>query len=73
MKTHYFLLTLLIVVLLVEGRQITLSNNKFYDSKNREITFHGTNVVVKGYPYAPDTGAYNSLNSFGPEDIQNLK
>lgn len=37
------------------------------------MTFHGTNVVVKVPPYLPTTGDYNSMWSFGPNDIKNLK
>jgi len=64
---------LLALVCLAYDKEITYRNSKFYDSQNREITFHGTNVVVKVPPYIPTIGEYNQLWSFGPKDIKNLK
>jgi hypothetical protein len=38
---------------------------KFYDEQDREIIFHGTNVVVKVPPYMPPvTDKYDVLWSF---------
>lgn len=73
MSQVFRLFLLLGLSLLVLDKEIIYRNNKFYDSQNREITFHGTNVVVKVPPYIPTTGNYNKLWSFGPQDIKNLK
>lgn len=67
------ILLLLALVCLAHDKEITYRNSKFYDIQNREINFHGTNVVVKVPPYIPTTGEYNQLWSFGPKDIKNLK
>lgn len=47
------------------SRQFTIKDHRFYDPQGGEITFHGVNLVEKGFPfYRP---------SFGDEDLRKLK
>ena len=73
MNKLFLVIVFVTLLCLLQDKEIIYRNNKFYDSQNREITFHGTNVVVKVPPYIPTTGNYNHLWSFGPQDIKNLK
>ena len=45
-------------------------SHNFIDSQNRELFFHGVNIV---YPYLPSTGSFDPLRSFHDEDMQNLE
>lgn len=49
------------------------STRTLRDSTNRQVLFHGVNVVYKQKPYIPDTDDYNIEDSLNDRDIQNLK
>lgn len=50
-----------------------IKNGKILDDENRQIYFHGVNVVVAVPPYIPKTDSYDEKMSFVKEDIDNLK
>jgi endoglycosylceramidase len=72
-KSTILFVVIALFLISLDAKDVNLKNGKLYDSKNRELTLHGTNVVVKTPPYIPTIGEYNSVSSFGPEDIKNLK
>lgn len=43
------------------------------DEDNREVYFHGVNVVVKGHPWIPETEHFDVQNSFSDFDMQTLQ
>lgn len=62
-----------ITILLVLATSISIKNQKIYDDHNREVYFHGTNVVVKVPPYIPILNAFDADFSFSEEDMANCK
>lgn len=53
--------------------QVSPTTRRFIDENNRERYFHGVNVVMKRYPYIPETSQFDSVLSFSEEDMQNLE
>lgn len=47
-------------------------NQRFVDSMGREVFFHGTNVVVKQFPWHPNTEGFDA-GTFSVEDMKLLK
>ena len=47
--------------------------NMIIDDDGRERFFHGTNIVVKGQPYHPQTDSFDSEMSFCDEDMELLR
>jgi len=52
------------LTLLLLTCQISIRNRKLIDEQGRELTIHGTNVVVKVPPYLPRLDAYDPNWSF---------
>eukprot|EP01101_Sappina_pedata_P006105 TRINITY_DN2952_c0_g1_i2.p1 TRINITY_DN2952_c0_g1~~TRINITY_DN2952_c0_g1_i2.p1 ORF type:complete len:493 (-),score=126.54 TRINITY_DN2952_c0_g1_i2:52-1530(-) len=53
---------------------VDVSTNRLVDGNGREVIFHGTNVVYKGFPYHPaTTGSFTFDMSFVEEDAQLLQ
>ena len=46
---------------------------RFQDSYGRERHFQGTNVVVKGTPWLPDTGDYSTDISLNEQDFLDMR
>lgn len=49
------------------------STQRLVDESFREVFFHGVNVVVKGFPWIPDTDEWSPLYSFSEKDMQTLQ
>jgi len=62
-------------VLSLVASKITIDpvTRTFRDEFNRTRIFHGTNVVVKGYPYLPVQDRFDPQMSLSDEDIKNMK
>jgi hypothetical protein len=73
MKVSQVVFILSFILLLNPAVCLQIKDGKILDDQNREIFFHGTNVVVRVPPYIPKTDAYDSKMSFVKEDIQKLK
>ena len=43
------------------------------DEYNREVVFHGANVVAKGFPWAPTRDGFTWDDSFVAHDMQVMK
>lgn len=63
----------LLLLCAVAVSAIHIHNRKLHDDQNREIRFHGTNIVVKVPPYIPRTDSYDPEWSFCEEDMLKLK
>lgn len=64
MSIKKLLLICFLVVAVLSFKEIRIRDRKLVDSEDREIRFHGTNVVVKVPPYLPKTDAYDPEWSF---------
>lgn len=74
MTWHNFMVFFLSLVLCVlPCCCVVYRNGLFYDAQGREITFHGTNVVVKVPPYMPNTHSFDPITSLCEEDLKNIK
>ena len=52
---------------------IDSATRSFVDADNRQVIFHGVNVVYKVDPYIPSDAEFDSQLSLNDEDIANLK
>ena len=60
----------------LQGKQPVHTNpesQRLVDEWNREVYFHGVNVVVKGRPWIPETDHFNVHNSFSDKDMATLQ
>ena len=56
------------------AQQINIKDRHFITEDQRQVLFHGVNVVYKVDPYLPSTeGAFDAHDSLNDQDIQNLK
>ena len=46
---------------------------RLVDEHFREVYFHGVNVVVKGFPWIPETDHFDPLTSFSTKDMEALQ
>ena len=53
--------------------RINTKTGQYIDDQGRERFFHGINVVVKRFPWVPDTTSFNPTNSFSEKDMENLE
>ena len=53
--------------------KINTKTRQFIDEQGRERFFRGINVVVKSFPFLPETKSFNVVNSFSEEDMVNLE
>ena len=59
--------------ILTSAIRVDTERHLFIDDQNREVYFHGINVVYKIPPWIPPVDKFNPLTSFSSEDIQFLK
>ena len=65
MKLALILTTLYCYTLFLSSCQpFSIKDRKIIDNKGRQITIHGTNIVVKGPPYLPNIDYYDPNMSF---------
>ena len=64
MLSTIILTILALLPLTIAKSGFSIVNRKIVDSQGRQITFHGTNVVVKVPPYIPIIDKYDPGWSF---------
>ena len=66
---------LICVVLAAKPISVDSVTRRLIDGDNREVTFHGLNVVVKGDPWIPDfhDDHWSPLTSFNTKDLKKLQ
>ena len=59
-------------IIIIDGTQFRVINNRILDETNRECFFHGLNVIYKSEPYLPPTDIFNANISYSKQDMQLL-